>query len=1195
MSNEISRAYREASVQVRTTAEKHGVALSGRDVDKVVRSYGLERQPANVSGERIVRAHDSLNRLNTEKDSGELLVRCQKQASVSGRSSISRTTADDIDRLQRFSRMYNRKELTAVEAEAILRSHHDLLSQPSSKISSAIVNYRSAQAFKTGSKAFLRTATLAAGMARAANSDEGSGFDSQGVAAQGYDFLRKQRTGQWKKVALEKARLEAKEQAALEASAKSTGRTAARTSPRQHSAPTNSARGASRVTKTRASFSKNVAKKQSHVMTSAERSYKLRRGNAVSRLVGKKKAKEAAGKAAKESAKTTLEKWSEGASATSAIRLALIAFAGMGIVAVIVAVVCAALTIFMGVAMSQRYNLIGDWYDSNLYKTDNFVAITQDLQKKYYDDCLALAYEVGADTPKPSDVTINWKEVYSLWSVIVRYRADNAQMSISCDDGYGNLVTGYEKNSPVFNLTSANAPMFSQDDDYLQDFYLAFYSMYYDLKAVDGRGNPILVKLSTGTRYTPYYPEKSGGTGYDYSMFSATNGWPLINTKTNEVVQDVLEKNPETGAWSIKNSAYKFIYATDHVGEEEGCFVRGKPKVTVSVKSKTDTFEYPAAQASVYLKIKWTGYSGPTSNTRLNFWGSNTRGEWELAEIRCLSNDGNWHNITKDSEEWVYIRDHNATSVIIPSKTCGACGHGPHSHYTETEKGTTKDLWYTKDPVKVSYKDAVLNYPNPTAVDGLDVLHEVYHKVFCDGYYFATHYGPFNLGLSRTVSGDTVIEAGTSYFDTHEGILVVLDQIFDRTKYYPWGTSTQYLRGGVGLPGDGSGSHDYYDNIKKSLNLIRSSQSADYPSSLPANNYLVASFDTSGTKINTYAVNNSDPAKKQWTNMIEMIYASISEVQRCFPFSVHYRPCTGLGEYNAGSPWEYGRLSGSVSDCDCWDVLNFTWGPVQANWNSTTYLLYRYFMAEQSMCPSAVCGILGALQYETGFDVSGYGTVPPIDNNGAYALGLLQWNQGIKPEKNNTNLYDNRLCSWCAEHNMNWRNAGAQLQYLSDCCANGDSAGTGNYPSGVYACQMLNHTYNGSFPADRQIVADSAYTNSTGNPTFSAADLAGAYESCYFWGRLVERGVEQIGGTYWDDWVRPGYGDEDRIFDLEPFIAHKKGNESVHRYEYYSDSNPYWSGLNCDKQRMAAAHVFLRYVAASDPNYYSVAYYDGDF
>ena len=170
-----------------------------------------------------------------------------------------------------------------------------------------------------------------------------------------------------------------------------------------------------------------------------------------------------------------------------------------------------------------------------------------------------MAYEVGADTPKPSDVTINWKEVYSLWSVIVRYRADNAQMSISCDDGYGNLVTGYEKNSPVFNLTSADAPMFSQDDDYLQDFYLAFYSMYYDLKAVDGRGNPILVKLSTGTRYTPYYPEKSGGTGYDYSMFSATNGWPLINTKTNEVVQDVLEKNPETGAWSIKNSAYKFI------------------------------------------------------------------------------------------------------------------------------------------------------------------------------------------------------------------------------------------------------------------------------------------------------------------------------------------------------------------------------------------------------------------------------------------------------------------------------------------------------------------------------------------------------------------------------------------------------------------------------------------------------------
>ena len=175
---------------------------------------------------------------------------------------------------------------------------------------------------------------------------------------------------------------------------------------------------------------------------------------------------------------------------------------------------------------------------------------------------------------------------------------------------------------------------------------------------------------------------------------------------------------------------------------------------------------------------------------------------------------------------------------------------------------------------------------------------------------------------------------------------------------------------------------------------------------------------------------------------------------------------------------------------------------------------------------------------------------------------------------------------------MDWRNAGAQLQYLSDCCINGDSAGTGEYPTGVYCCQMIQHTYNGEFGAESWL-KESAYTNASGNPTFSSADLAGAYESCYYWGVLVERGVEQIGGTYWDDWVRSGYGDTSRIFGFEPFIAHKRDNESIHRYEYYSDSNPYWSGVNADKQRMAAAHVFLRYVAASDPNYYSVAYYEG--
>jgi len=931
-----------------------------------------------------------------------------------------------------------------------------------------------------GVKGVSQTASAITGIVNAGTNEDGlengAKGASQGATAQGYELLRLQRKKKHKEQALEKARKKAELAAKFEENAKQESSSAVKTSPRQNKTAGKPKRSVKKIDNKRADFSRQSASRQAYEAREASRAERLRRADAVKRLVTEKKAKEAARTAASESVKAALEKFAEGSVAAGG-KYTLIALLVVAVVAVVVGIIGAVVALILGMEMSTRYNLIGDWYDSNLYATENFVAITQDLQRKYYDDCIALAYEDGADTPKTSDVKINWKEVYSLWSVIVRYRSDNAKMSIYVNDGYGNMVTGYEKATPVFNLTSAKNDMFSSGDDYLQDFYLAFYSMYYDLKAADERGNPILVKQSTGERFVPYYPEKSDGTGYEYSNFSAKNGWPLINTKTDTVVKNVLTRDPATATWSIKDNSYKFIYATDHVGLEEGCFDRGKPKVTVSISSKEDAAS------------------------------------------------------------------------------------------------------------KVSYNDTKLKYPNPTAVDGLDALHEVYRKVYCNGYYYTTHYGPFNLGQSRVVSSDTIIEAGTSTSSKHEGILVVLDQIFDRSEYYPWGSTSAYKRGGTGLPGKGSGSHDYYDNIKRTLNLIRGSQSANYPSELPANYYLVADFDKSGTKINTFAVNNSDSKKTKWNSMIEMFHASVKEAQHCFPFYVQYKPYTGVGELNAGSDWEKGNLSGSISDCKCWDVLNFSWGNVQATWNSTTYLLYRYFMAEQGMSPAAACGILGSLQYETGF--TEYNYVPPVDNNGAYALGLLQWNQGVKPTAGNANLYDNRLCSWCAEHNMNWKNAGAQLQYLSACCSEGDPAGTGDYPSGIYACQKLSNTHNKRFIANDSI-RDSSYINSSGNPTFSAFDLAGAYEACYYWGVRVERSVEAIGGTYNDKWIRSGYGDSTRIFGNEPFIAYNKNNKSSKKYSYNSN----WTGSNTDKQRYAAAHVFLRYVSASDPNFYSIASFD---
>jgi hypothetical protein len=700
----------------------------------------------------------------------------------------------------------------------------------------------------------------------------------------------------------------------------------------------------------------------------------------------------------------------------------------------------------------------------------------------------------------------------------------------------------------------------------------------------------------------------------------------------------------ENGQWKINtHDRYYFLYA--YTGPNGGTdsdsgINRGRPKVTFTYTDKEDKFERPVPDATIYYDIEWQGNtSQKLKNTtyQIDFPSSTSPyescyecgGQWVLKKVWMESGDGKMHEV-KGSDR------HNVVSANLSFKiynskvsyvtnSCGWCQGTsrlpsgmtqPHNHLIQRVKvGTYPDLYWKPEPKVVKYQDVTLNYPDPTALDGLKALHDVYYETFMEGYYNGGRYSaygqgkPFFLGGHHVVGSDIAVEMGTLYYSTdgvnqsnkHENILVVLDQIFDRREYYPWAAWGFYPRWkhnetssiyAFGLPGAKGGVMDCYDSIVADLNNIRASSSSSYAGYLPADSYLHAYFDTgSNEHINPYAVNNRNPEKEKYTSVVEVMGKSVADVRYCFPFRVRYKPEIGweVGGHEAGSAWEQDTLHGEIDDA--FDVLFFTTGKAKVIWNSTTYLMYRYLMAEQHMCPAAACGVLGALVYETNFSEYGYKDYSQPDNNGAYALGLLQWNEGVEWSSDHLNLYNNTLCSWCAERNMNWRNTGAQLKFLDSCCAFGGPAG--NYPAGVYRCQMLPYTYEGHIG---DVCYESGYTDWAGMPTFSRADCAATYEACFWWGVYIEIGVEQRGGTYRvgaeasNPIMRPGYAyssdpyDINLIYDLEEFAPYYLEHPSDKVYEDRK--------LNVNKQRMVSAHCYLRYIAASDPAYYSVMYYE---
>lgn len=1209
MSIDSSRAYREASVRVRTVAEEHGVSLSDRDVTKVVRRYGIRknagdsvssaRTGSDVYSETNFRALSNdtdliLERIERDAGNGELLARCRAQEI---RTLNTSARYDDIDRLQRFARIHNKTELTSAQAEAILKSHKGLMDRSPAQISDAITKHQAGSVFKAGGKNALRIATVVTGIVKAANDEEGSGVDTKGTSSAASDAAREKYREKSKIRKIEEKRAakkaEAKEQLdKLNAesnahSPKSTGRMGSDSikktpSPRQNKAVGKNARNAANVTKTRSVFGAEDVKavQEARAAQQTKNVQALRRKRTVKNLIGKRKAREKAAEGAKEGLKAALSKFAEGSSASSSSS-SLIAGAKFVLIAVIAVVliqvilVCA-IAMFIVVIVSN--NGQGDWYDPQLCARTDFVEVTQDLQRKYYDDCLMLAYRYGADTPTYEDVEINWDEVYALWSVLVKYRSGNKNMEKVFSSGSGK-ATGYSEGAAVFDLKVNPTMLFdSSNQAYLQDFYLAFYSMYYDMKALDDHGNPIVINIVNDERYVPYYPSTDGNQK-DYKFFNSSNGYPLVGEISKKVEKDLIYLNAD-GEWCISD-AYKdrcfFAFASTRGsgtdGTADGCFNRGLPKVKIVSESVTQTYTPDAkdVDVKVWYCLDWDGNGNckPTTGAVYNAFsgddwsydvynGNTWEGTWSIDYVQ-KEIDGEFYDVSGEEADdavdatggYIYFGSgivsemREGCSICNAGYTFGAAvEHYHHGYwlYAGTISETRQD-----DDVEVDVTDTRMILPNPTAIDGLDALHDVYDELK----FYDVRTGPYNLAGHHTLSGQRVIEAGTKAKSS--AIAVVLNQIFDRSEMMPWDTKESRWSSGApsdlfafGLPEASSGSHDCYGSISSSLNGIRASMLTN-GYSLPNQSALHAAIDS-----------GSD-GKLGYSNIYEMMLASVDNAQYTFPFYVTRSRWDPNESYRRGDIIE--------DDSDAYNVLSFSRGKQKISWTSTTYLMYRYLIAEQELSSPAACGVLGALQLETSFSTYGYKAIDPADNNGCYALGLLQWNDGSTEWRaDHTNLYEQVLAKWCLANGYNWQNAGAQLRYLDFCFAGGGGA-TGNYPAGIQGCKNV-----GSLPFP-STVSDSGYYTNSNMPTYSAVDSAACYEACWYWGVKIEIGVEQVGGTFNDSIFRSGYGPVENVFGLDGG-AHTTGGVSYHEPE-----------PNMEKQRMVASQMFLRYIAGSDPNY----------
>lgn len=1181
---ERERLYNDVARQMSSMSERAGVSLTLGQQSSVLEQFGAKK--TDISGldaraTRLALENDIKNLHYSHNNMRDLAGDSGKKEQLEAWSrvvTVKRTSNDEAAQLQRFAQQHNIR-MSRAEAQLILERHPKVLGRKPAETLKIIKDsksnvFRAAKAGRAvGTRALVHSVGLGARIAGSVDGED-TALGKEDATASGRalkDAAKK---------ASEKSKLMAREQRLIKNDAARAryrmnhvyqyGKEKGQVKPRIDE------RWENRANKVRQIGNKDISFRTKKTQTqkmrakrmrsvAAERMRQKQRADTIRRLIAKNQAKAKTAKAAAEAVKEAVTAFISmiTSAVTSTVAIAVVAV--FGIVIVVILLVVTIVTLISALLYSPS---IGDWYDPQAIKNESFVEATQDMQAKYYDDCLMMAYAMGTDIPSYADVQIDWGEVYTLWAGIVSYRSQNQMMGANISDDSSATLTPYYSGGMYIVADDTDASLFELDgdgsDDYVQDLYLAFYLMYYDMKSMDDRGNPILVDVSTGHRYLPYYPDNGTADGYDFSYYCEENGYPMKDASNGNIITNAVEKD-DNGIWQIKSSSYPNLYwawassnSTGGLDGDAGYLCRGYPLLSVSDESFSTANPDWTEYHYLYGDVSWSGSVYPESTfpyrgigTTLTFSAFNARNSGWCVESLYYSDGEN----ASDKLSYAQLNTSsfgmlngggsnyaNGLAVLQNPSSYGSWGGNTYmgtcsfegvylGYWTEYHSGST-----------TSYDYQTITYSHRTALDALTYLHNIYTACYSD--YYSTHDATsrcFNKSQAYIVDSTNrmAVEAALTGYD-YDAPLLILNQIFDRNEYYPWSDMTYmdsymqhayYTRMGYGdLPGT-KDTWDCYSDIYASVSYACNQKretsytypngetlwmppmyATDYPSEgssgyEPAHPIPLLHWATDTEYWFGYQYYGSD-------DIVDNIYDSVHESQAQWPFRVNFSPVDGYD-------W--------VSGTGCMSDLGGG-----GTWNANAYFMYRWLTCEHGLTPQTASGVMAALFHETGFvSASTHGE----DSNGCWAVGLLQWNDcSTQYTSDESNLYDCQIIQWCVNHDYDWKAAGAQLRFADDYWF--DATGRS------WVFDSLHNIQNGSTVVTLLSAESTYYTD----PNWTQAAWG-----CYYWAKNVEVCTEGAGGG-----GLSGYG------------SSPAGNEG--------------------KPRMRSALTYLWYIEHSDPNYVAITY-----
>lgn len=1170
----VNDAYNKAMHDINVTADKADISLSYKQKVEILESYGIRKPELSGLDAKALRDTVESNlasiRSGSNRMASDLAGKADSNGSVldnlgngrrrqeaSLRQMVAASKAnDDAAKLQALARQHKIK-LSRAEAKLLLKKNPKILDMKPEKALSVIKTSKSKviKAAKAGKAIGARAATYGFGLAsRVANSVDSDdvGINGQDAGAAGinakeaFDKLtEKKRIMDAEKRQIDKEAKEAQRRLRRKQKAEQRVRDSSNKDLSQRAK-----KGHTKQVKTAAKNAKKQAKN-----AAAESMKAKQRADSVRRLVAQKKTAAKAAAAVKEAIAKVVSAIITAITSvvTSSVAIAVIAI--FFILILIVILVTVIVTVITALLYSPP---MGDWYDPQTVKYVDFVDATQDMQTKYYDDCLMLAYRYGTDAPTPEECAIDWGEVYTLWAAIVNYRSENDLMSTPITEtveGTEYTFCSYDVGGMFLVADDTNASLFLPDgegaDDYIQDLYLAFYFMYYDLRGMDEAGNPFLTDISNGDRYVPNYESDGTVGGHNFSSFSEESGYPMRNVRTDEIVTNMIYLD-ENDMWAINTTDYPNMYfsfgSSDSTGGTDGgagYICRGYPLMNTTTSTFSDSWSTASSYEPIYANFSYQGTCFPANIGYQTFSGLNVRNEdgWTVTALYdqygndCSDRIG---EIALTTSDFAYHPDAISSGMTgaqyiasVHANCASLTGHGRAGTHQHIFSGLQIGSYYVAgEEGDVSYDYSEISFTHLGAQDGLARMHEAY--LACYEEYYATHTGldrTFDSTMAYVISSEnrTAVE-GVSTGHDYDEMLIILNQIFDRNNYYPWTAAGAtdgygyYVRQGYSsLPGT-KDTWDCYLDISADIETALNSKY--YPTDYNGNGYLrpngaalwlppvsdgpipLINFRSEEQCQLWFEVQCGEATGYYWIDSLQNdIIASIIYSEDCWPFKVY-----DTGDYE----WIQGDLNSYIGS--------------GGKWNNISYLMYRWLTCEKGLTPQSAAGCLGALYHETNFN-SSYSTIPTEpDSNGCWAIGLLQWNAGIEFRSDASNFYENPIIEWCISKGYDWTNAGAQLRYADYWLSDSE---TGR----AWVFDSLHSIQNGE-TAVTLLSPSSAYS--------SWEDWTEAAWGCYYWARNVEVCAEGCG---------------------------------------YGSDGPEGDG---DAPRMTSAVTYLYYIENSDPNFVSI-------